>query len=1124
MLLQTRTVRTSPGLLAALCLLLTAGLDAAAVAQVPYTEGFENAGLVAGNEHGPSGLISAGWEFRNQSNPVSSGDWTRWAYSYQGNYSLNVSQTVSQWQFPGSEASSWAILPDVEQSAGDELRFMFSSVIPGILSPPFSEHLEIRYSPSGGTDTGADADDVGDFTTLLADLPDPETHIWSEVRTTVPGSGRLALRIYIPPAESQQDFFGGFQIDNLSVGELPAGPPLPGPGQTVHWTTAMSPIELTDLTTIVQGGTVIVDPGVVVDLALTAKLTVNGSLLGMGTPTQPVTLQGFDRIEVFGDLDLDEAIVGLAVHVLNEGSISFRRVSVVAGGALWTGGSTTQPAFLDIDQCSFDDALMWIGSCALRLTNTTFRNTYVNLGGIAVPFLENVTIDLSPQDGFNLQTFLQPLWLDDITVTNSAGAGLNLTDVDVHVGPNVVLTGNRYPAQGGGFLPGSSLPTTGNLNNYILADPGFNSDIGGEVSARTWADTGVPYAIKSFYSAGRLDILPGVRVLLGPAAQFWGANDFVKARGTPADPVVFERLDPAVSWQGLQKFHRFENCIIDGGDIGARFNSITFPGFIDNSIIRNCGFGSQNDVFVRKTRFINNGVGVWSNNLPGALDGATGANSFEGNGIGVQWQSQLMDAPNNWWNHPSGANAPDNPGGQGDSATAGVTTVPFLTTPPVATDNPPRVMLNRPSSVFEPDSTVILTWASSDDDAVVSHRIEFERPLTPGVIEVVAELPGTQQAYEWVVPDIGFAVNGKLPRIRVVAVDTLGQEGWDAHDPLIPSGEVGGTLNILSDLAGPFTAGVPAGGLCWDATGLTGPLGSFDVSLVLDADDVRVPMGSTFSSCLGSGTAMGIPFVSTDTARVQIVVQSTSNRNKVFYSDPFTIRPDIRVGDAAPQVAMLTPQSGQLFGGGTDVPISWTASDDLGLRGFAIQASYDAGHTWHVLAEDLPASTTSFTWTLPPSAGIFDTRVRVIAFDQRFQSSSDGADVSFSIGEAANPWTDLGGGIPGANGQPTLVGSGTLVAGSVAALDLTKAPANGLMLFWLSLTSTPVSYFGGTIYAVPFSSQILTFADPAGSLHLEANWPSGLPTGTQAWFQFVVQDPSVPGGLSLSNGIRATTP
>ncbi len=963
-------------------------------AQASYVEDFDSMGFVT-DGHGPDGLIAAGWEFRNQSEPVSSGDWRPWNYAYQGSRSLHVDQTVSQWfDNNDAEASSWAILPAIPgQIAGDELRFFLSSVIPNGYVP--SEHLEIRYSPSGQTDTGNDADEVGDFTSLLADIPDPETHLWAEHNLTLPGSGRLAFRFYIPPAATADDFLGGFQIDNLSVGQLNAGPPLPAPGETVHWTAAMSPVSITEITTIVAGGTVIVDPGVVVDVAPTATITLNGDMIGIGTPSQRITLQGGDRIEIFGRLELENAVVNLQLHPYGPCTLSCRSVDFLSGGYIFGGAPGNYPAFLEFDQCSWDGPWFRVGSCILRLTNSTFTNAFCEIGGCNL-YMDTVTFDNATQTGLNLQFFLQPVWLNNLSVTNSAEAGLDLVAVNAKLGPNVVLSGNQYPAQigGSGFLSGTALPATGNTNNYVNVEFASAGLIGGNV----WSDTGIPYAIPSFYIGGVLDIQPGVDILLGPLAEFWGADGWVEARGTPNNPVTFGRLDPAQQWQGLQKFHRFENCIIDGGQIGARFNSITFPGFIDNCIIRNCDFGMQNDAYIRKTRFLDNVVGSWGDNIPDALNGATGANSFEGNGVAVQWDTQLIDAQNNWWNHPTGPNSPDNPGGQGETVSAGVTTVPFLTSAPDFSDNPPSVHLNQNSFLLEPNSKVLLTWTSQDDDAVVSHRIEFDHPLAAGSTTIVADgLPGIQQAYEWTVPDIGFAVNGKAPRIRVIAVDPAGQEGWDASDHQIPSGEIGGPLVFLTDLSGPYVSGAPATEpLCWDSSGLTGPVGQFYASIVLDADRTGVPLGGSFSDCL-PGSGMGIPFVSTDTARVAIRTQGTTNRVKWFFSEPFEIRPDPRVGDTPPTVQMLSPTAGQQFPGGSTVPISWTASDDEGLSGFDIQASYDGGHTWHFVAPALPSTAVLFNWVLPPSDGIPDVRVRVIARDLRFQNSSDGANTVFSI-------------------------------------------------------------------------------------------------------------------------------
>ena len=127
--------------------------------------------------------------------------------------------------------------------------------------------------------------------------------------------------------------------------------------------------------------------------------------------------------------------------------------------------------------------------------------------------------------------------------------------------------------------------------------------------------------------------------------------------------------------------------------------------------------------------------------------------------------------------------------------------------------------------------------------------------------------------------------------------------------------------------------------------------------------------------------------------------------------------------------------------------------------------------------------------------------------------------------ENAEPaWTDIGGGTVGSAGPPTLVGTGDLTAGSTASLSLANAPAGALMLAWLSFAPTPAPYFGGTVHALPFNSQFVFSADAAGQFSIATTWPAGIPTGTQAWFQFLVEDPSVIWGITLSNALRISTP
>lgn len=125
---------------------------------------------------------------------------------------------------------------------------------------------------------------------------------------------------------------------------------------------------------------------------------------------------------------------------------------------------------------------------------------------------------------------------------------------------------------------------------------------------------------------------------------------------------------------------------------------------------------------------------------------------------------------------------------------------------------------------------------------------------------------------------------------------------------------------------------------------------------------------------------------------------------------------------------------------------------------------------------------------------------------------------------SAPTFEDLGGGTVGAAGAPRLVGHGTLAVGSPMALELRRAPSSAPMLRWLSIQSQPVPLLGGTVHAFPFFNQKLIVANPQGEYSLSITWPAGFPPGASIWGQFLIQDPSLADGFSLSNAIKATIP
>jgi probable HAF family extracellular repeat protein len=128
-------------------------------------------------------------------------------------------------------------------------------------------------------------------------------------------------------------------------------------------------------------------------------------------------------------------------------------------------------------------------------------------------------------------------------------------------------------------------------------------------------------------------------------------------------------------------------------------------------------------------------------------------------------------------------------------------------------------------------------------------------------------------------------------------------------------------------------------------------------------------------------------------------------------------------------------------------------------------------------------------------------------------------------GFVAKPiWPDLGSGLPGVNGVPKLLGTGTLQPGSTGSLVLTTArPSSAAMLF-VSLSSAPAPFKGGTLVPFPtlLTVPLVTLAD--GTLTLPFVWPAGVPSATSFWFQYAIGDVAAIQKVSLSNAIVGTTP
>jgi len=657
MTFQTPTPRRLP-LRSAVALFL--GLSTLAHAQANFSESFQGVGDGTDSLGGPASLVSRGWTFRNQSRP-NNGDSPYWTeFSGWGHVGSCLGHgAFTTWQDSSTRISAWIILPAIpNQIAGDPLTIWTSAP-----TDAFGNNhalLEVRYSPSGAISTGSNDADVGNFTQVLSSISGQNGHPWTQRTVALPGSGRIAVRLVFPSAASLFDFSGSFLIDSLQVGNPPPLPyPLPAAGQTVHWTTAMSPVQLNVAATgqsprIVPGGTVIVDPGVEVRVGNSVVFDVSGTLSLQGTAAQPVRLRGntgfaagwarivvapsglitgaFADVETFTDLlyggkasftdsafrdpalptDFSYDSAGDLGHRFFDGSLAYSRQIINLARCTFGQG------------CSVSALRGWVAA----RDSTFFRGGKVTndpgaLGGEAMfivgnSILKNVTVTEAYID--LTQDHNQHRYVGNVSVTgNPYGPGIRLAGgASYLIDSSVTLLNNKWPVAFGsnsaGILPGSQLPTTGNQFNEV-PDTEDHAPIDERV---VWADAGIPYILHDNGNVhGQVTLLPGVTVKAPPDIAFQFTTDsngeaLPVFLGEPERPIRFLPYVPGTKWRGIgigvsgTFGTRWDWCIFEDSSIGVA--SAELPIALDNCTFRRNtrAVGGDSIFTLRKCTFENN--------------------------------------------------------------------------------------------------------------------------------------------------------------------------------------------------------------------------------------------------------------------------------------------------------------------------------------------------------------------------------------------------------------------------------------------------------------------------------------------------------------------------------------
>jgi Tol biopolymer transport system component len=120
-------------------------------------------------------------------------------------------------------------------------------------------------------------------------------------------------------------------------------------------------------------------------------------------------------------------------------------------------------------------------------------------------------------------------------------------------------------------------------------------------------------------------------------------------------------------------------------------------------------------------------------------------------------------------------------------------------------------------------------------------------------------------------------------------------------------------------------------------------------------------------------------------------------------------------------------------------------------------------------------------------------------------------------------FTDLGHGLAGSNGTPTLAATGKPLAGDAVSWLLGDAKPSAPSALIIGNTNASAPFKGGTLVPLP---QVLIPAttSAAGGAAFAATWPPGVPADTVLYFQWWIEDQAGPAGFAASTALQLTSP
>jgi hypothetical protein len=121
------------------------------------------------------------------------------------------------------------------------------------------------------------------------------------------------------------------------------------------------------------------------------------------------------------------------------------------------------------------------------------------------------------------------------------------------------------------------------------------------------------------------------------------------------------------------------------------------------------------------------------------------------------------------------------------------------------------------------------------------------------------------------------------------------------------------------------------------------------------------------------------------------------------------------------------------------------------------------------------------------------------------------------------PWTVVGPGLAGGNGQPSMLPGGTLVGGIPLSLALASGHPSAPTTLVIGLTAIGAPFKGGVL--VPHPDLLVPVpTDALGKATLASTWPAGVPSGFTFFCQWWIPGAGGATGWAATNGLMGEAP